>query len=100
MYFRVTDFTRKKKHNEAHSSTSYGLLVCGKGVNMSEQRATMSETEFAKAVGLSRVTLWRLRLKGLVPHYRIGTRILYGQQHIEQFLKAHEKNLKTYRGGI
>jgi len=75
------------------ATQSYGLLVCVKGANMSEQRATMSEREFAKAVGLSRVTLWRLRLKGLVPHYRVGTRILYSQQHIEQFLKAHERNL-------
>lgn len=66
---------------------------------MSEQRATMSEPEFAKAVGLSRVTLWRLRLKGLVPHYRVGTRVLYGQQHIEQFLKAHEKNLTNSQKG-
>lgn len=59
---------------------------------MSNQRATLSEAEFAKAVGLSRVTIWRLRLKGLVPHYQIGTRILYGQHHIEQFLLAHEKH--------
>ncbi len=63
---------------------------------MSEQRATMNEGEFAKAVGLSRVTIWRLRLKGVVPHYKVGTRILYGQQHIEQFLKVHEKALTNY----
>jgi response regulator of citrate/malate metabolism len=59
---------------------------------MSNQRATLSEAEFAKAVGLSRVTIWRLRIKGLVPHYQIGTRILYGPQHIEQFLLLHEKD--------
>jgi excisionase family DNA binding protein len=59
---------------------------------MIEQRATMSEVEFAKAVGLSRVTIWRLRRKGVIPHYQIGTRILYGQEHIEQFLKNHEKH--------
>lgn len=58
---------------------------------MSNQRATLSEAEFAKTVGLSRVTIWRLRLKGLVPHYKVGTRILYGKHHIEQFLLAHEK---------
>lgn len=61
---------------------------------MSEQRATMSEAEFAKAVGLSRVTLWRLRTKGLVPHYRIGTRILYSKEHVEQFLKNYEQGGK------
>lgn len=72
---------------------------------MGEQRATMSETEFAKAVGLSRVTLWRLRQKGLVPHYRIGTKILYGQQHVDEFLKEHEfkkqnSQLSEINGGM
>ena len=67
---------------------------------MSQQRATMNESEFAKAVGLSRVTLWRLRLKGLVPHYRVGTRILYGQKHVEEFLKAHEMNLLISQKGV
>jgi excisionase family DNA binding protein len=60
---------------------------------MSEQRATMSETEFAKEVGLSRVTLWRMRQKGELPHYRLGNRVLYGQQHIAEFLKAHERSI-------
>lgn len=62
---------------------------------MSKERATMSEAQFAKAVGLSRVTLWRLRQKGLVPHYRIGTKILYGRQHVDEFLKANENTLNT-----
>ena len=82
------------------ATLSYRLLVYAKGVIMSNQRATISEAEFAKAVGLSRVTVWRLRLKGLVPHYQIGSRILYGQQHIDQFLKAHEKNLIDSSKGI
>ena len=59
---------------------------------MSEARATMTEGEFAKAVGLCRVTIWRLRQKGLVPHYKIGRRILFRKEHIEQFLKTYEKN--------
>lgn len=58
---------------------------------MTGLKATMSEAEFAKAVGLSRVTIWRLRVEGKIPHYKVGSRILYGQEHIEQFLKAHEK---------
>jgi hypothetical protein len=66
---------------------------------MSATKATMSEAEFAKAVGLSRVTIWRLRLKGVVPHYKIGTRILYAQEHIELFLKAHEKSVAASKLG-
>jgi len=61
---------------------------------MSEQQVTMTEAEFAKAVGVSRVTLWRMRQKGELPHYRLGKRILYGQQHVSEFLKAHERSIK------
>lgn len=60
---------------------------------MNEQPVTMTEAEFAKAVGVSRVTLWRMRSKGQLPHYRLGKRILYGQHHISEFLKAHEHRL-------
>jgi excisionase family DNA binding protein len=59
--------------------------------SMSEQRETMTEGEFAMAVGLSRVTLWRMRQKGELPHYRLGRCVLYGRQHIDEFLKAHEQ---------
>lgn len=67
---------------------------------MSEQKATMTEAEFAKAVGISRVTLWRMRLKGQLPHYKLGKRILYGQHHVEEFLKAHERptNMSILKG--
>lgn len=78
---------------EARSNTKLRALTLEKGNNMSEQKATMSEAEFAKAVGVSRVTLWRLRLKGQVPHYRLGKRILYGPQHVAEFLRAHERSL-------
>jgi excisionase family DNA binding protein len=62
--------------------------------SMSEQRETMTEGEFAKAVGLSRITLWRMRQKGELPHYRVGNRVLYGQHHIAEFLKAHELRIE------
>jgi excisionase family DNA binding protein len=61
---------------------------------MNESRATMTEAEFAKAVGVSRVTLWRMRSKGRLPHYRLGKRVLYGQHHVTEFLKAHERSGK------
>ena len=61
---------------------------------MTEQRATITEAEFAKAVGVSRVTLWRMRQRGQLPHYKLGRRILYGQRHVEEFLRAHERQLE------
>ncbi len=60
---------------------------------MDKDRETMTEAEFAKAVGVSRVTLWRMRQQGKLPHYKLGRRILYGQRHVEEFLKAHERQL-------
>ncbi len=66
---------------------------------MSEQKATMTESEFAKAVGVSRVTLWRMRKKGELPHYRLGKRILYGQQHVTEFLKLHEQKINEDQSG-
>jgi excisionase family DNA binding protein len=71
---------------------------------MDKDRETMTEAEFAKAVGVSRVTLWRMRQRGELPHYKLGRRILYGQRHVEEFLKAHEcksevSELSEVKGG-
>jgi excisionase family DNA binding protein len=60
---------------------------------MDKHKETMTEKEFAKAVGVSRVTLWRMRQKGQLPHYKLGRRVLYGQHHVTEFLKAHERPL-------
>jgi len=54
-------------------------------------KTTLSEKEFAQAVNLSRTTLWRLREKGQLPHIRIGRRILFTQEHIDQFLARFER---------
>ena len=62
-----------------------------------ENRATMTEREFCKTVGISRVTAWRLREKNVLPHCRVGNRILYLQRHVEEFLTAHEHPAKGSR---
>jgi excisionase family DNA binding protein len=65
---------------------------------MDKDRETMTEAEFAKAVGVSRVTLWHMRQRGQLPHYKLGRRILYGQRHVEEFLRAHERQLERREG--
>ncbi|MBA3767838.1 MAG: helix-turn-helix domain-containing protein [Acidobacteria bacterium] len=37
-----------------------------------------------------RTTLWRLRISGRLPFYRIGRRIYYSTEHLEALLKACE----------
>lgn len=61
------------------------------------QRATITEPEFCKTVGISRTTAWRLREKNLLPHCRVGNRILYLQRHVDEFLLAHEHPAKGPR---
>lgn len=63
------------------------------------QLETMSEKEFARRVGISRITAWRLRRAGKLSHYRIGTRILYGERHIAEFLQRHEQQASQKRRG-
>ena len=55
-----------------------------------DEKATLTESEFCKRVGISRVTAWRLRERDELPHCRVGNKILYLQRHVDEFLSAHE----------
>ncbi|MEP7338015.1 MAG: helix-turn-helix domain-containing protein [Acidobacteriota bacterium] len=58
---------------------------------MNETKATMSEKEFCQQVGLSRVSIWRLRKAGKLAYIRVGGKVLYTPRHVEEFLAAHER---------
>jgi len=60
-------------------------------------KVTINEQEFCQAVGISRVTAWRLRMAGKLPHCRIGTRVLYLPRHIEEFLTSCERHVREPR---
>ncbi len=60
-------------------------------------QVTMSESEFCKIVGISRTMAYYLRRKGKLAHYRLGKKVLYGQEHITQFLKDNERPSKPKR---
>lgn len=55
----------------------------------------LSEPEAAKRCGISRITLLRARKAGKIGFYRIGTRVLFSQAHIEEFLASVEEGKKT-----
>ncbi|OLE54577.1 MAG: hypothetical protein AUG51_07790 [Acidobacteria bacterium 13_1_20CM_3_53_8] len=46
-----------------------------------------SDAEVQKITGLSRMTLWRLRQKGVLTYRTVGRRVLYGQDDVEAFLE-------------
>ena len=58
-------------------------------------RATMTEKEFAAAVGISVTTCWALRKKKKLPHFKVGRRILYSPDHVAQFLASVEQHPKA-----
>jgi excisionase family DNA binding protein len=62
---------------------------------MTHNPVTMTEAEFAERVGISRITAWRMRRAGKLPHYKIGRNIKYGEKHVEQFLESCERKIEN-----
>lgn len=61
------------------------------------EKTTLTEREFCQAVGIHRVTAFRLRKQGKLPHCRIGVKIMYLPRHIEEFLRLHEHRPEEHK---
>jgi excisionase family DNA binding protein len=57
----------------------------------------LSEQEAATHCGVSRITLLRARKAGRIRFYRIGTRVLFSQAHIQEFLASVEEGKPSRR---
>ena len=51
----------------------------------------MSEKQAAARLGISRITLLRAREAGRIRFFRIGTRVLYDQEQLNDFLTTCER---------
>jgi excisionase family DNA binding protein len=58
------------------------------------EKATLTEQEFCKRVGISRTTAWRMREAGKLPFCRVGDKVIYLPRHIEEFLTNCEHRAK------
>lgn len=58
----------------------------------------MSEVEAARRCGVSRITLLRMRKAGKIGFYRIGTRVLFSESHISEFLNRVERKPDARKG--
>lgn len=56
------------------------------------QSSLCSEREASSRLGISRITLLRARGAGRVRFYKVGTRILYSEQQLAEFLERCEHN--------
>src|SRR5260370_20051611 len=50
------------------------------------------EKQAAKRLGVARITLLRAREAGRIRFFRIGTRVLYSEEHISEFLQLCESS--------
>jgi excisionase family DNA binding protein len=55
----------------------------------------VSEKVAAKKLGVSRLTLHRARKRGEISFYRIGTRVIYAECHLREFLRKRERATRT-----
>ncbi|HEV7859084.1 MAG TPA: helix-turn-helix domain-containing protein [Pyrinomonadaceae bacterium] len=59
------------------------------------KRGLLSEKEAAAFLGVSRITLLRMRQAARIGFYRVGTRVLYSQEtHLQPFLDKCERKPK------
>jgi hypothetical protein len=55
----------------------------------SAAKFTITEKQFAAAVGLSPQLIAQLRKQGRIPHVRVNSRVLYLRADAERFLQQH-----------
>jgi len=55
------------------------------------QKATLEAKQAAQYVGCSYWTILELAKKGLVPHIRVGKRVLFRQSVLDRWMEEQEK---------
>jgi hypothetical protein len=63
----------------------------------SHLQTLIDEAEFCRRYQISRVTAWRRRRNGLQSYYKVGARIFYGTNHINEFLLSCERRADSRR---
>lgn len=59
----------------------------------------LSEKQAAARLGVARITLLRAREAGRIRFFRIGTRVLYCEEQLTEFLQACERNAHQQNDG-
>lgn len=59
----------------------------------------LSEKQAAARLGVARITLLRAREGGRIRFFRIGTRVLYCEEQLTEFLNSCERNARKDQDG-
>ncbi len=54
----------------------------------------LSEPEASSVLGISKITLQRKRKDGSISFYRVGGRVLYSPNHLEEYLSKCEQKAR------
>jgi transcriptional regulator with XRE-family HTH domain len=57
----------------------------------SAAKFTLTEKQFAAAVGLSPQLIAQLRKQGRIPHVKVNSRILYLRTDVDRFIAQHRQ---------
>ena len=57
-----------------------------------ENHTLISEKQAAARLGIARISLLRARQSGRIRFFRIGTRVLYSDEQLTEFLATCERN--------
>ncbi|MBA3715435.1 MAG: helix-turn-helix domain-containing protein [Pyrinomonadaceae bacterium] len=58
-----------------------------------------SASQTARKIGISKPTLCRLMQRGRIGFYRVGTRVLFSEEHIATFLASCERKPQGEKSG-
>ena len=54
----------------------------------------LSEPEASSVLGISKITLQRKRKDGSISFYRVGSRVLYSPNHLQEYLAKCEQKAR------
>lgn len=72
-------------------------VVVEGGERPASRTRVLSEAQAGEFLGVSRATITRLRLAGEISYCRIGSRIVYRESDLEEFLATRSRRMPRRR---
>ena len=60
------------------------------GMDKEPDHGLLNEKQVAQRLGVSRITVHRLRKRNAIGYFRIGNKVFYSQNHVNDYLESVE----------